>query len=84
VWFQIEARYAGVVLCRCGRRLRVAGERWRPGAEQVVPADRFAREIVGFLTVVLGALAAAELQRWAAIKQRHSAMLLYAMPVVIL
>ena len=30
-------------------------------AEHVVPADRFAREIVRFLTVVLDALAAAEL-----------------------
>jgi hypothetical protein len=30
-------------------------------AEHVVPADRFAHKIVRFLTVVLGALAAAEL-----------------------
>ena len=36
-------------------------------AEHVVAADRFAREIVGFLTGSSGALAAAELHRWAAI-----------------
>lgn len=35
-------------------------------AQPGIAADRFAHEIVGFLTVVLDALAAAELQRWAA------------------
>ena len=46
----------------------VGGCGWRANdddrvAEHAYAADRFAREIVGFLTVVLDALAAAELYR---------------------
>src|SRR4051812_4281311 len=67
VWFQIEAGYAGVipdargsgqtpvVLAWCCADV-VHSWGWQPKerlgpAEQLVPADRFAREIGGFLTV---------------------------------
>jgi len=43
-------------------------------AEQNVPADRCAHEIVRFLTISSGALAAAELHRWAA--SRRNAIVL--------
>ena len=60
---QIEARYAG----RDTRRVWSAHAALNPSdgdrdAEQAVAADRFAREIVGFLKASHSALAAAERQ----------------------
>jgi len=53
-WFQIAACCAGVVPGRCGRRMLVATQKADRAAEHGIAADRFAREIVGFLTVFLG------------------------------
>ena len=47
----MNARYAGVIPCRCGAVMRLADRNERPAAEHAHAADRFAREIVGFLTV---------------------------------
>jgi hypothetical protein len=52
----------GVIVCGCGRRMRVVRERGMPDAEHGVAVDRFAREIAAFLKVVGGALAATERQ----------------------
>ena len=38
-----------VIVWRCGRRMRVAAQTASRDTEHIVPADRFAREIVGFL-----------------------------------
>ena len=59
---QIAARCAGVIVCRCGRRMRVVRERGMPEAEHGVAVDRFAREIVAFLKSSPDALAATERQ----------------------
>ncbi len=58
---QIEAGYAGVIRCRCGRPLRVAARTTARAAEHAAVADRFAREIVCILTDI-PALAAAKRQ----------------------
>jgi hypothetical protein len=55
-----NARCAGVILCRRGALMRAAEGNERPAAEQAHAADRFAREIVPFLTRFGGALAAAD------------------------
>jgi hypothetical protein len=56
----MNARRAGVIACRRGAVMRVAARNGGPAAEHAPAADRFAREIVGFLKVVGGALAAAD------------------------
>jgi hypothetical protein len=61
-WFRPNARRAGVVRCRRGSQLRTATRTTAWAAEHAYAADRFAREIVGVLTVFLGALAAADRQ----------------------
>ena len=47
----MNARRAGVIACQRGAVMRVADRNERPAAEHAHAADRFAREIVRFLTV---------------------------------
>ena len=67
----LRVMVTGRPLCRCGAMwVWSADAGGNPSdldrvAEHIVPADRCAREIGGFLKVVGGALAAAELHRWA-------------------